>query len=143
MGSKRDVFFGVKNVCPKCTRFLNQLCRQCLLDTDKMRHLRWMQYQGASGPLVVGGLDCIRAPSRRGRYWEIHPRRPKDFPRPERNLEGREKSEGQRGWISQYLPSFGGVRTFSQHQFFYREWIRKSFPVGREGLTVLKSILPC
>jgi len=23
------------------------------------------------------------------------------------------------------------------------EWIRKSFPVGREGLIVLKSILPC
>ena len=33
--------------------------------------------------------------------------------------------------------------TFSHHQFFYREWIRKSFPVDREGLTVLKSILPC
>ena len=46
------------------------------------------------------------------------------------------------GWI-QYLPSFGGVRTFSQQQFFYREWIRKSFPVDREGLTVLKSVLPC
>jgi len=46
-------------------------------------------------------------------------------------------------WISQYLPSFGGVRTISQHQFFYREWIRISFPVGREGFTVLKSILPC
>ena len=29
------------------------------------------------------------------------------------------------------------------HQFFYRERIRKSFPVDREGLTVLKSILPC
>ena len=56
---------------------------------------------------------------------------------------GRGKSRGRRGWISQYLPSFGGVRTFSQHLFFYREWIRKSFPVGREGLTVLKSILPC
>ena len=28
-------------------------------------------------------------------------------------------------------------------QSFYRGWIRKSFPVGREGLTVLKSILPC
>ena len=42
-----------------------------------------------------------------------------------------------------YLPSFGGVRTFSHHQSFYREWIRKSFPVNREGLTVLKSILPC
>ena len=25
----------------------------------------------------------------------------------------------------------------------YREWISKYFPVGREGLTVLKSILPC
>jgi len=48
-----------------------------------------------------------------------------------------------KGRISQYLPSFGGARTISQHQFFYREWIRKSFPVDREGLTVLKSILPC
>jgi len=46
-------------------------------------------------------------------------------------------------WISQYLPSLGGVRTFSYHQTFYREWISKSFPADREGLTVLKSILPC
>ena len=55
---------------------------------------------------------------------------PRDFPRakPEGNLEGRGKSGGQRGWISQYLPSFGGVLTISQHKFFYREWIRKSFP---------------
>jgi len=45
--------------------------------------------------------------------------------------------------LHQYLPSFGGARTISQHQFFYREWIRKSFPVDREGLTVFKSILPC
>ena len=81
--------------------------------------------------------DCIRAPPRRGRYWEIHPRRPKG------NLKGRGKSGGQRGWIFQYLPGFDGARTISQHQFFYREWIRKSFPVDREGLTVLKSILPC
>ena len=27
---------------------------------------------------------CIRAPSKRVRYWEIHPRCPRDFPRPER-----------------------------------------------------------
>ena len=41
---------------------------------------------------------CIRAPPRRGRYWEIHPRRPKDFPRPERFPEGeaRGKSRGSR-----------------------------------------------
>ena len=32
--------------------------------------------------------------------------------------EVRGKSWGRRGWISQYLQSFGGVRTFSQHQFF-------------------------
>ena len=101
-------------------------------------------------PSLVMMRECIRAPPRRGRYWEIHPRRPisrdpRDFPRakPEGNLEGRGKSRGRRGWISQYLPSFGGARTISQHQFFYREWIRKSFPVDREGLTVLKSILPC
>ena len=44
--------------------------------------------------------------------------------------------------ISQYLTSFGGVGTFLHQQSFYMEWIRKSFPVDREGLTVLKSILP-
>ena len=40
---------------------------------------------------------------------------PRDFPRakPEGNLEGRGKSRGRMGWISQFLPSFGGVRTFS------------------------------
>ena len=59
---------------------------------------------------------------------------------PEGNLKGRGKSRGRRGWIFQYLPSFGRVRTISHNQFFYREWIRKSFPVGSEGLTVLKSI---
>ena len=34
----------------------------------------------------------------------------RDFPRakPEENLEGRGKSRDRRGWISQYLPSFGG-----------------------------------
>ena len=44
--------------------------------------------------------EWVLAPSRRGRYWKIHPRRPKisrdprDFPRakPEGNLEGRGKS---------------------------------------------------
>ena len=59
------------------------------------------------------------------------------------NLEGWGQFRGRRGWISKYLPSFGGVRTFSHHQSFYREWIRKSFPVGRAWLIVLKSILPC
>ena len=72
-------------------------------------------------------------------------RDPRDFPRakPEGNLEGRGKSRGRRGWISQYLPSFGGVRTFSSSSIHLQGWIRKSIPVGREGLTVLKSILPC
>ena len=61
------------------------------------------------------------------------------------NKEGVGKSRGRRGWISRYLPSFGGVWTFSHHlhQYFYREWIIKSFRVGREGLPVLKSIFPC
>ena len=44
---------------------------------------------------------------------------------PEDEAQG--KSRGRRGWISQYFPSFGGVRTFSHHQSFFREWIRKSF----------------
>ena len=49
-------------------------------------------------PSLLMMTDCIRAPPRRGRYWEIHPRRPKDFPRPERFPEGeaRGKSRGSR-----------------------------------------------
>ena len=39
-------------------------------------------------------------------------------------------------WKREHHPT-SGVRTFSHHQSFYREWIRKSLPVGREGLTVL------
>ena len=44
-------------------------------------------------------------------------RDPRDFPRakPEGNLEGRGKSRGRRGWISQSIPSLGGARTFSHH----------------------------
>ena len=71
---------------------------------------------------VVGLYPCST------KTREIHPRRPKDFPRlqrypegePEGNLEGQGKSGGRRGWISQYLPSFGGVQTFSHHQYFSR-----------------------
>ena len=44
-------------------------------------------------------------------------------------------------WDPRDFQSFGGVLTFSHHH--HREWIRKSFPVDREGLTVLKSILLC
>ena len=49
-------------------------------------------------PSLLMMTDCIRAPPRRGRYWEIHPRRPKDFPRPKRFPEGeaRGKSRGSR-----------------------------------------------
>ena len=50
-------------------------------------------------PSLVMMRECIRAPPRGGRYWEIHPRRPisrdpRDFPRAksEGNLEGRGKS---------------------------------------------------
>merc|ERR1712055_825239 len=54
-------------------------------------------YMGGVWTLVHYG-HCVRAPPRRGRYWEIHPRRPKDFPRPERFPEGeaRGKSRGSR-----------------------------------------------
>ena len=41
-----------------------------------------------AGTAMKVSWDCIRAPPRRGRYWEIHPRRPRDFLRPERFPEG-------------------------------------------------------
>ena len=45
---------------------LNAGTEQSIFD---VKHLGSMRY-------------CIRAPPKRGRYWEIHPRRPRDFPRP-------------------------------------------------------------
>ena len=54
-------------------------------------------------PIIHLLSHCIRALPRRGRYGEIHPRRPRDFLRPERFPEGeaRGKSRGRRGRISQ------------------------------------------
>ena len=65
----------------------------------------WRQKGGAQ-IFCEGAKHCIRASPKWGRYWEIHPWRPRDFPRPERFPEGeaRWKSRG---------PSVGGVRTFS------------------------------
>ena len=41
-----------------------------------------------------------------------------------------------------YLPSFGGVRTFSSSTTRLQGWKRKSIPLDRESVTVLKSNLP-
>ena len=62
----------------------------------KCRKLLGVQKQDSSW--LAENKDCIRAPPRRGRDWEIHPRRPKDFPRPKRFPEGeaRGKSRGSR-----------------------------------------------
>ena len=57
---------------------------------------------------------------------------PRDFPREIWRAEG----------VDFPIPSFGGARTFFHRKFVYRLWIRKSFSQGRDGLTVLKSILP-
>ena len=40
------------------------------------------------GKIKVCTTDCIRAPPRRGRYWKIHPRHPRDFPREISRAEG-------------------------------------------------------
>ena len=49
---------------------------------------------------------------------------------PSGNLSGLRKSLGRRGWISQYLPRFGGARIHS-------------LIISREGLILTLSILPC
>ena len=41
------------------------------------------------------------------------------------------------------FPEFWWSRTFSSSSIHLQGWIRKSIPLDREGLTVLKSILPC
>ena len=75
----------------------------------------------------------------------LHQHDPRDFPRasPSGNLLGLGKSLRRQGWIFQHLPSFGGVWKFSSSSSHLQGWIRKSIPLGREWLTVFKSILPC
>ena len=40
------------------------------------------------------------------------------------------------GWISQYLPRFGGVRAFSHHQSFYRD--QEILPCGQRRIDSVK-----
>ena len=40
------------------------------------------------GKVVICVQECIRAPPKRGRYWEIHPRRPRYVPREILRVEG-------------------------------------------------------
>ena len=67
-------------------------------------------------------------------------RDPRDFPmaKPKGNFEVPGKSQGRRGWIYQYLPSFGGVLTFSSSAIRLQGWIRKSIPVGQGRIASLK-----
>ena len=88
---------------------------------------------GLSEARTLYPTDTIRAPPKRGRYWEINPGRPRDFARSERNLEG-----GGDGFLNT-----SRVQTFSSSSVHLQIWVRKSIPMDREGLTVLKSILPC
>ena len=69
--------------------------------------------------------ENVRTPPKLGRNWEIHPLRPRDFPRasPSENLLGLGKSLGRRGWIFQYLPRLGGA------------WIQ-SFPADDERMLI-------
>ena len=47
----------------------------------------------------------------------------------------------QRGWISQKLPSFGGMQPFYSSAIFPREWIRKSFQIqGRKAFVCRTSL---
>ena len=49
-------------------------------------------------PRWIDDEENVRTPPKLGRYWKIHPRRPRDFLRPERFPEGeaRGKSRGSR-----------------------------------------------
>ena len=60
--------------------------------------------------------ENVRTPPKLGRYWEIHPLCPRDFPRPWRCHLGLGKSLGCRGWISQiHNPLFA-------ENFIRKEW---------------------
>ena len=76
---------------------------------------RWMLRLLSVSFLLQAELDCIR--SKWEKYWGVD-----GFP--------------NTPWV------LGGVLTLT-HKSFYREWIGKSFPMDREGLTVFKSIFSC
>ena len=91
-------------------------------------------------------LHCIRAPPRRGMDWEIHPRRPKDFPRPERFHEGeaRGKSQGSREiWRAEGMdfpipPEFWWSTDNLSASFFLQGVDQKILPRGQGRIDSVK-----
>ena len=95
---------------------------------------------------MIHTFDCIRAPPRRGRYWEIHPRRLKDFPRPERFPEGeaRGKSRGSReirraeGMDFPIPPEFWWSTDNLSASIFLQGVDQKILPCGQERIDSVK-----
>ena len=85
--------------CPQGRIFWSTPCRK--IDDERMSVLH--QNSGGIGKSIPSALKISLYP------W--------DFPRtsPPGNLSGLRKSLGRRGWISQYLPRFGGARIESKH----------------------------
>ena len=69
--------------CVLCIHFGKLSCAKCDLHKEFESCLERLSRQFESFPDISNHVwtDCILAPPKRGRYWEIHPRRPRDFPR--------------------------------------------------------------
>ena len=77
----------------------------------------------------ASGMDFPFSHHRQGRidFNTVNPSLPTGM-----DFEGRGKSRGRRGWISQYLPSFGGVQTFSSSSILSLGMDQEIYP-SRQG----------
>ena len=132
MGAQSCTGRGLVNILPLGRRLINPAPRE------------------KSDQSCPKGEDCIRAPPRRGRYWEIHPRCWKDFPRPKRFPEGeaRGKSRGSREiWRAEGMdfpipPEFWWSTDNLSASIFLQGVDQKILPCGQGRIDSVKSILP-
>ena len=82
-------------------------------------------------------MEWVRPPSRRGRYWEIHPWCPRDFPRPERFPEGEARGKS---WGSREISRAEGMDFPITPEFWWRTDILSS-SIFLQGVD--QEILPC
>ena len=93
--------------------------RQCT-DTMFMISSCLSYYCGSIGSVKINTSllmmrECIRTLPRGGMYWGVHPRRPRDFPRPERCPDPEGKARGTSRGPREISRSEGMYNPFSHH----------------------------
>ena len=133
---------------PHCSLCILRTLLTWTLPNSTLRYISsHMRIARSSCTVYAVVLYCIRTLPRGGMYWVVHPRRPRDFPRPERCPEGEARGPREilrsEGMYNPIHPDSRQCTAILSSLIHTKGCIRKYIPAWQVVLTVLKSILPC